>query len=94
MGTKNRPGVYDCYHAAELDEEMFVLLGRDPVASLLVTMWVAMKIEMGKSRNDPKIEEARECARKLEAWAKEHGKDTKAAYEAFKRVILDAALRI
>lgn len=36
MGTKNRPGTFDCYAAAGPDEPLFVLLGRDPVAPLLV----------------------------------------------------------
>jgi hypothetical protein len=94
MGSKRNPGMYDCHAAAEPDEEMFVLLGRDPAASLLVTMWVAMKIETGKSRDDPKLEEARECARRLEAWALSKNKDTKAAFYAFKRVIEDAAKRL
>lgn len=27
MGSKNNPGKYDCYEAADPDEPMFILLG-------------------------------------------------------------------
>ena len=30
MGTKNRPGLFDCYDAALPDEPSFHLLARDP----------------------------------------------------------------
>lgn len=29
MGTKNKPGTYDCYATAHPDEPMFILLGRE-----------------------------------------------------------------
>ena len=45
MGTKNNPGKFDCYENAEPDEPMFVLLGRDPLAAHLVSLW--SKIRMG-----------------------------------------------
>jgi hypothetical protein len=45
MGTKNSPGVFDCYANAEPDEPMFVLLARDPLAPFLVSMW--SKVRMG-----------------------------------------------
>ncbi len=45
MGTKNNPGKFDCYANAELDEPMFVLLGRDRLASHLVSIW--SKVRMG-----------------------------------------------
>ena len=38
MGTKNNPGVFDCYANAEPDEPMFVLLGRDKDAATLVRL--------------------------------------------------------
>lgn len=43
MGTKNNPGKFDCYAAAEPDEPMFVLLGRDPHAAVLVTLWALLR---------------------------------------------------
>jgi hypothetical protein len=45
MGTKLNPGTYDCYANAEPDEPMFVLLGRDPLAPFLVSIW--SKVRMG-----------------------------------------------
>lgn len=45
MGTKNNPGAFDCYENAESDEPMFVLLGRDPLAPFLVSIW--SKVRMG-----------------------------------------------
>lgn len=45
MGTKNNPGAFDCYENAEPDEPMFILLGRDPLAPFLVSIW--SKLRMG-----------------------------------------------
>ena len=72
MGTKNDPGAYDCYASAEPDEPMFVLLGRDPSASLLVALWATIRERMGE---DPvKVQEARDCAVSLRRWAVGKGK--------------------
>jgi hypothetical protein len=43
MGTKLKPGKFDCYDAAKDDEPMFTLLARDPLAPWLVEMWADMK---------------------------------------------------
>lgn len=45
MGTKNKPGVFDCYDAAEDDEPMFVLLARDPDAPDRVEEWARRRFE-------------------------------------------------
>lgn len=39
MGTKNKPGKFDCYANAEPDEPMFVLLARDQMAGFLTSIW-------------------------------------------------------
>ena len=39
MGTKNKPGQFDCYANAEPDEPMFVLLARDRLAPFLTSIW-------------------------------------------------------
>lgn len=39
MGTKNNPGVFDCYENAEADEPMFILLARDKSAPFIVDIW-------------------------------------------------------
>lgn len=43
MGTKLKPGKFDCYANAEPDEPMFVLLARDPLAPQLVRIWAKMR---------------------------------------------------
>lgn len=43
MGTKNNPGNFDCYHNAEPDEPMFVLLARDPLAPFLTSIWAKVR---------------------------------------------------
>lgn len=75
MGTKNNPGAFDCYANAEPDEPMFVLLGRDPVAGLIVEIWAHLRVEMGKdAKDDPIIVEALECAKALNKYAAALGK--------------------
>lgn len=64
MGTKNEPGRFDCYGAAEPDEPMFILLGRDPHAPQLVRDWVVKRQAMGESGD--KLMEALDCAQKME----------------------------
>jgi hypothetical protein len=66
MGTKKNPGKFDCYEKAKEDEPMFVLLGRDPHAPLLVRMWAELrKLHAG---NPSKVAEALECADQMEVW--------------------------
>lgn len=43
MGTRNNPGKFDCYDKAEPDEPIFVLLGRDPQAAHLVSIWSKLR---------------------------------------------------
>ena len=95
MGTKNNPGQYDCYTNAAPDEPMFILLGRDPCAPLVVTLWVKLRREMGKT-NLAKIEEARSCARAMETWGKDQGKgdDLKSAMEIFRGIVAGDVKRI
>lgn len=47
MGTKNNPGTFDCYAKAEPDEPMFILLGRDKYAPVLVALWVNLRAADG-----------------------------------------------
>lgn len=43
MGTKLKPGKFDCYANAAPDEPMFVLLGRDALAPSLVNIWAMIR---------------------------------------------------
>jgi len=66
MGTKKRPGTFDCYENAEDDEPMFVLLARDSSAPKLVMQWAAWR--EGQGEDPAKVAEARACAAAMEAW--------------------------
>lgn len=72
MGTKNDPGKFDGYAAAEPDEPMFVLLGRDPMAGALVREWAYLRSLWGE--NSEKVSEALACADAMERCARARGK--------------------
>ncbi|MCX5516176.1 hypothetical protein C3941_19490 [Kaistia algarum] len=70
MGTKNNPSAFDCYHNAEPDEPMFILLARDPLAPGLVREWADQREAVAvTARQFAKVSEARQCADAMEAWA-------------------------
>jgi hypothetical protein len=68
MSTKSNPGVYNCYAKAEPDEPMFTLLGRDPVASFLVGIWIDARKKLGLDTPE-KLAEASACSDALHDWA-------------------------
>lgn len=73
MGTKNNPGKFNCLEAAKLDEPMFILLGRDPMAPALVQLWANLREKEGE---DPdKVAEARQCAEEMQRYAEARGKE-------------------
>lgn len=74
MATKNNPGAFDCYENAAPDEPMFVLLGRDPVAGLLVLAWIELRAQLGQAREDEQLKEAEQCAVAMGRYAENHGK--------------------
>ncbi len=66
MGTKLKPGKFDCYANAAPDEPMFVLLARDPLAPILVRLWADLRDRA--AGNPSKVFEARDCATDMEQW--------------------------
>lgn len=73
MGTKNKPGAFDCYGNAEPDEPMFIILARDRSAPDVVEEWARIReydINRGvKPESDrAMVEEARECAQAMRDW--------------------------
>lgn len=84
MGTKNQPGRFDCYYAAEDDEPMFILLGRDEQAADRVEEWAVERmnkmVRQLASASPPdrderleiirKIAEALDCARAMREYYK------------------------
>jgi len=73
MGTKTKPGKFDCYAAAADDEPMFVLLARDRHAAQVVRHWVTLRLmeqlDGGPAPNREKLQEAIDCADAMEEWA-------------------------
>lgn len=86
MATKNNPGKFDCYANAEPDEPMFVLLGRDRHAGLLVRVWALIRHAEGE--DEEKIDEALECATAMDVYARRLGKDPTGIETAYQRVLL------
>lgn len=43
MATKNNPGEFDCYAAADPDEPIFILRANDELAPIIVRMWTLMR---------------------------------------------------
>jgi hypothetical protein len=84
MGTKNKPGVFDCYANAGPDEPMFVLLGRDRFAPSLVRLWAIMRSDAGEDFR--KIEEALQCADAMDEELRRRGKDPVDASNMFFKV--------
>ncbi len=74
MGTKERPSAFACYHNAEPNEPMFILLARDERAPGLVEEWCRLSEQRGTSQE--KIDEAYECAAAMRAYrsGREHAK--------------------
>ena len=74
MGTKNNPGEFDCYTAAEPDEPLFVLRANDELAPNLVRFWatdyVMRKRMTGEWNQDVehKADEARDLADQMVKW--------------------------
>lgn len=77
MATKREPGEFDCYTAADPDEPIFVLLGRDPLAGDLVIEWARRRAVLASIHSDDaerdarKIAEARACGDAMRAWWRE-----------------------
>lgn len=78
MGTKNKPGEFDCYENAHPDEPMFILLARDPLAPDLVRRWAdeyedykaetVERLSPQWERVRAKAAEARACADAMREW--------------------------
>lgn len=73
MGSKEKPGEFDCYANALPDEPMFILLGRDPSAPDLVNDWAdarELDIQNGSrpASDMAMVTEARQCATNMRLW--------------------------
>lgn len=72
MGTKNNPGDFDCYANADPDEPMFILLGRDPFAPMLVEFWAQLRADAGDAPE--KVSEAKACSVAMREYLKSMGR--------------------
>lgn len=73
MGSKNKPGKYDCYGNALPDEPMFILLARDPNAPSLIEWWAdnresAIDQKLRPESDRAMVNEARQCAKNMRDW--------------------------
>lgn len=66
MGTKNKPGKYDCYDKLGPDEPFFVLRAQDQLAPPLIDLWCDKALIGGASAD--KIKEARALAQEMRGW--------------------------
>jgi len=76
MGSRNNPGSYDCYDAAEPNEPMFILLGRDRDAAIVVKLWAMLRLQqidlgLRPETDRTQVAEALRCATEMEIWHRE-----------------------
>jgi hypothetical protein len=77
MGTKLKPGKFDCHANALPDEPMFILLARDPQFAELVRKWAqrrTLDIQCGvcPESDYEMVEEALKCAQDGARWRKDN----------------------
>lgn len=75
------------------DEPVFPLLGRDPMAGILIRLWAHLRQDAGE---DPAtVEDALHIAAACEQWAVANGKEAKvkAAIQSLQRMAMPASFR-
>jgi hypothetical protein len=56
-----------CFNTAYDQEQIFVLLARDPAAPVAIRAWIAERLRLGRNKpGDEQIREAYECATLME----------------------------
>lgn len=82
--------VDDILDRRKVNEPCFPLLGRDPMAGILVRLWAKLREEAGEDAAT--VEEALRCAVELENYAIGIGKKARvvAAIESLKRMAMPA----
>lgn len=73
MGTKNNPGLNDCYSRALPDEPMFVLLARDIHAPEVIRFWMQLRSDdidtgLAPPTDTAIVNEAEACTLDMEVW--------------------------
>lgn len=75
MGTKTNPGKFNCYAKADPNEEMFILLGRDPCAAVTVLFWRWIRMQTGDNEQSVQLDEALKSVLLLNENAQARGKE-------------------
>ena len=85
MGTKQKPGKFDCYTQAADDEPLFTLRANDPLAATTIRFWLRLRWichnsvnplnETNYEQEQIKLEEAEKCAVAMEQWRESNGKE-------------------
>lgn len=78
MSTKRTPGPFDCYDKLELDEPYFVLRAKDAVAPEVVEHWIKLRTLQPGNVGNPKLAEARQCAKEMRRWRERRGRESRA----------------
>lgn len=76
MGTLKQELEYGCLSRAMDDEPLFVLMARDAAAPTHIRVWAQVREQQIKDGEKPEtdlalVQEALECADKMEAWRRE-----------------------
>lgn len=78
MGTRNRPGQYDCWSRLADDEPYFLLMARDNSAPAAIIAWVGDRLDRiknGERRGADDLAQLREALgaiRDMVAWHRAH----------------------
>lgn len=64
MATKNNPGKYDCYAAAQPDEPLFILRANDELAPHIVRIWAMCRFGAPSEEIIDQVRLARIAAKK------------------------------
>jgi len=68
MSTKRDPGQFDCFAKLGIDEPYFVIRAKDPVGPDTVVAWVNLRAKTPGNTDNPKLQEALDCAAAMRAW--------------------------
>lgn len=71
MGTRVKPGKFDCFNKLHPNEPFFVLRGNDKFAPRLIAAW-ADAAEQAGCRME-KVQEARQIGQDMLAWQRAQG---------------------
>lgn len=80
MGTKNDPGIYDCYATLHPNETYFLIKARDPSGGQIVRAWAHARARLINQGLKPEsdrtmVAEALKCADAMDKWRSTYNSD-------------------